>query len=65
MIIREFVKYPDMVEQLFTGFDYFNDFKDTVNFLRGEKTSEADAIIKRLEEGHAVWLKHFLNRSKK
>ena len=53
MIIRAMLSNP--IEEI-KRFDFFNDYKDTVSWLKPIKTEQSEAAIKLLEKGHAVYM---------
>jgi len=54
MIVREVLTNPELIND----FDFFNDTKDTVNWLNWIGTPEAKAVSKKLQGAdHAHWKK--------
>jgi hypothetical protein len=54
MIVREILKQPELIKQ----FDFFNDAKDTINWLKHVGTPEAVECAKKLQEADdAYWKK--------
>jgi hypothetical protein len=53
MIIREILSNP---REEILRFDFFNDYKDTMNWLKPIQTEEAKAAILILEKGHDIYL---------
>lgn len=53
MIIREMLSNP--LEEI-SRFDFFNDYKDTLDWLKPIQTEQAKAAIEVLEKGHAVYM---------
>lgn len=51
MIVREILNDPSLIER----FDFANDTKDTLHWLRMLDTPEADAISDRLREAATKW----------
>ncbi len=59
MIVREILASPELI----TNFDFFNDTKDTVSWLRGVNTPESMALAVELSAASAAWYqKKFTNR---
>jgi len=58
MIVREIVARPDLV---LPKFDYFNDYKDTRNWLKG---SDHLNILNSLDNGYKEWEERRKNESR-
>lgn len=55
MIVREIIKQPELIE----NFDWFNDGKDTLNYLKQGK-ADPDFILsftEKLKEFQSNWLR--------
>lgn len=53
MIIREILAEPD---RTIGRFDFFNDARDTISWLKSLRTDEADQIAERLNVEYRKWL---------
>lgn len=70
MIIREIIKYPEILED--GRFDFFNDSKDTIQFLRmreaqtsnEEEKTKSKEIREKLEQKYQAYLDNFFKRNK-
>jgi hypothetical protein len=59
MINRRILLHPEELD----NFDFFNDAKDTVQWLKRQQTADADLLAASLQEKYRHWLRHFPRNS--
>lgn len=61
MIVREIVAHPEMAD----NFDHFNDYQDTIGYLRSlPATASVILTTDRLEASYKIWFARYFARLK-